>query len=380
MLQASDILYFLTVDGDEIPIEGHMTFGRHLDNDVLLAGEDVLDYHLRIELTDRGPSAVPLAEASLRVNDRDLAAEVGLMPGDRLTIGQNELEVGGKVCDRPRADAWHLRGGSSGNFALGGVCGIGRGEANQVRLDDDHISRRHAELANVDGVIFLRDLGSSNGTYVNGERVTGACRLYHGDEVRFDTATFQLVGRGGDLTPIREPDPSPRPSALQTAWRDRLAADGADTTEVAVVDELALPQPPPAVVGEEAGAYLLGAGDPVAGMTFRTPIGRTLIGRHEDCDLIIRDRTVSARHAELMVRSESVTITNMMSTNGTRVNGEEVQAARLHDGDVLRLGRVSLVFKDVPPNEDERPWLRRTQLALLIASLILAAGLATVLL
>jgi pSer/pThr/pTyr-binding forkhead associated (FHA) protein len=133
------------------------------------------------------------------------------------------------------------------------------------------------------------------------------------------------------------------------------------------------------VVGE-AGAFLLGASDPVSGLTFRTPIGRTLIGRHEDCDLIIRDRTVSSRHAELMVRAEGVTITNMMSTNGTRVNGEEVQTARLHDGDVLRLGRVNLVFKDVPPGADERPWLRRTQLALLIASLVLAAGLITFLL
>jgi len=347
---------------------------------VLLAGEDVLDYHLRIELRDRGPRAVPLAEASLRVNDRDLAAEIGLMPGDRLTIGQNELEVEVDVGDAPRADGWHLHGGGSGNFALEGICGVGRGETNQVRLDDDHISRRHAQLANVQNVIFLRDLGSSNGTYVNGERIIGACRLYHGDQLRFDTVTFQLIGQGADLTPIREPEASPRPASLQSAWRDRLAADGSDTTEVAVVDEPALLQPPPAVAGEEAGAYLLGASEPVAGLTFRTSIGRTLIGRQDDCDLVIRDRTVSARHAELMVRAEGVTITNMMSTNGTRVNGEEVQTARLHDGDVLRLGRVSLVFKDVPPTEDERPWLRRTQLALLIASLILAAGLITFLL
>jgi pSer/pThr/pTyr-binding forkhead associated (FHA) protein len=96
--------------------------------------------------------------------------------------------------------------------------------------------------------------------------------------------------------------------------------------------------------------------------------------------VIIRDRTVSARHAELMVRAEGVTITNMMSTNGTRVNGEEVQTARLHDGDVLRFGRVSLVFKDVPATEDRRRWLRRAQLALLVGSLILAVSLFALLL
>jgi pSer/pThr/pTyr-binding forkhead associated (FHA) protein len=104
-------------------------------------------------------------------------------------------------------------------------------------------------------------------------------------------------------------------------------------------------------------------------------MGRTLIGRHEDCDLVIRDRTVSGQHAELMVRAEGVTITNLMATNGIRVNGDEVQTARLYDGDVLRFGRVSLMFKDVPAVESARPWLRRVQLALLVASLLLAAGL-----
>jgi hypothetical protein len=53
--QPSDIRYFLEVDDDRIPVSNHMTLGRHLDNDVLLGGEDVLDYHLRIEMTDRGP-------------------------------------------------------------------------------------------------------------------------------------------------------------------------------------------------------------------------------------------------------------------------------------------------------------------------------------
>ena len=84
MTQPSEIRYFFVVDDeDRVPLANHMTVGRHLDNDLLLAGEDVLDYHLRIEMTDRGPRAVPLGEASLRVNGRDLSDPVGLVPGDR---------------------------------------------------------------------------------------------------------------------------------------------------------------------------------------------------------------------------------------------------------------------------------------------------------
>jgi pSer/pThr/pTyr-binding forkhead associated (FHA) protein len=378
MLQASDVKYYFRLEGDRIAFADHMTVGRHLDNDVLLAGEDVLDFHLRLEMTGRGPRALPLAEASLRVNARDLANAVGLIPGDRLQIGQNELEVDLELVHPPEADAWHLHDLHGSERVIAGACGVGRGDDNAIRLDDDHISRHHAELISHGGLIFLRDLGSANGTFVNGERLTGACRLYHGDEIRFDTRVFQLIGRGADLTPVREPDATPRPAPLQGAFRDGAGDGAGDTTEIAAVDEFVVAAVSP-VVGE-AGAFLLGASDPVAGMTFRTPIGRTLVGRNDDCDLIIRDRTVSSRHAELMVRSEGVTITNLMSTNGTRVNGQEVQTARLHDGDVIRFGRVSMVFKDVPPTEDSRPWLRRVQLALLVGSLILAAGLITFLL
>jgi pSer/pThr/pTyr-binding forkhead associated (FHA) protein len=64
-----------------------------------------------------------------------------------------------------------------------------------------------------------------------------------------------------------------------------------------------------------------------------------------------------------------------MATNGIRINGDDVHTARLHDGDVVRLGRVSLVFKEIPASEASRPWLRRLQIALLIGSLLLAVGL-----
>jgi hypothetical protein len=64
-----------------------------------------------------------------------------------------------------------------------------------------------------------------------------------------------------------------------------------------------------------------------------------------------------------------------MATNGTCVNGVQIQSAELKDGDLLRIGRVHLVYKDVPAAESERLWLRRTQWILLGASGLLALGL-----
>ena len=58
--------------------------------------------------------------------------------------------------------------------AMNGCLVLGRSSACELVFEDDTVSRRHAELRVVDGRWMLRDLGSSNGTYVNGRRVMEA--------------------------------------------------------------------------------------------------------------------------------------------------------------------------------------------------------------
>lgn len=72
---------------------------------------------------------------------------------------------------------------------------IGRGEGSQVRLTDVGISRQHARLEFDGGRVVLTDLGSTNGTTVNGARVNAAT-LQHGDVVQLGTTTltFRLDG------------------------------------------------------------------------------------------------------------------------------------------------------------------------------------------
>ena len=68
----------------------------------------------------------------------------------------------------------------------------------QVVLDHPNVSRRHAAFEVVDGTIVLRDLGGSNGTYVNGARLRGARPLIPGD--RIDIGPFELTFDGTALT------------------------------------------------------------------------------------------------------------------------------------------------------------------------------------
>ncbi|WP_328332728.1 MULTISPECIES: DUF1707 and FHA domain-containing protein [unclassified Streptomyces] len=69
---------------------------------------------------------------------------------------------------------------------------IGRDPVNGLRLNHETVSRMHAELGVQAGLWVLRDLGSANGTTVNGHRVTGAVAVRDGDSVGFGRIHFRL--------------------------------------------------------------------------------------------------------------------------------------------------------------------------------------------
>jgi pSer/pThr/pTyr-binding forkhead associated (FHA) protein len=66
---------------------------------------------------------------------------------------------------------------------------LGRALDADVRIDDRWLSRRHCRLEIVEGVLVVRDLGSTHGTFVNGSRIT-ECKLLPGDELRVGTWRF----------------------------------------------------------------------------------------------------------------------------------------------------------------------------------------------
>ncbi|MFJ3892358.1 MULTISPECIES: FHA domain-containing protein [unclassified Streptomyces] len=70
---------------------------------------------------------------------------------------------------------------------------IGRDPANGLRLTHETVSRVHAELSRQGGMWVLRDLGSTNGTTVNGRRVIGAAVVREGDQIGFGRMAFRLA-------------------------------------------------------------------------------------------------------------------------------------------------------------------------------------------
>lgn len=71
---------------------------------------------------------------------------------------------------------------------------------------------------------------------------------------------------------------------------------------------------------------------------------RAVIGRLSSCDICLEDANVSRRHAEVMRVAGDWYVQDLESTNGTRLNGEPVDRARLHDGDVIEVGVTQLAY------------------------------------
>jgi hypothetical protein len=92
---------------------------------------------------------------------------------------------------------------------------VGRGDEVELRLEDDEVSRLHAEIERIGGEWALSDDGlSRNGSFLNGERVTGRRRLRDGDELRFGTTVvvFRLpTGSPDAATAASREGPAPPP-------------------------------------------------------------------------------------------------------------------------------------------------------------------------
>ena len=73
-----------------------------------------------------------------------------------------------------------------------GATSIGRSSASDIILkSDDYASGSHAQLTRHGGLLYVEDLGSTNGTFVNGRKTVGATPLRHGDSVRVGSTTFR---------------------------------------------------------------------------------------------------------------------------------------------------------------------------------------------
>jgi pSer/pThr/pTyr-binding forkhead associated (FHA) protein len=202
---------------------------------------------------------------------------------------------------------------SKGNISLG------RSTVSDIVLDDESISRNHARLVLEPSGFIVHDLGSSNGTFVNGTKVKSKA-LDPGDVIQLGKVTLHF--ETGAL-PIDT---------------DVTSLASADALETAIKWET-IP-----VMIEDHGPSLTVV---TSGRTWNVPLDKeaVTIGRQPGNDIVLATPMASRAHARLERRQEQFVLRDLNSRNGTLVNGVKIAEQPLQGGETIRIGSARLIFK-----------------------------------
>jgi pSer/pThr/pTyr-binding forkhead associated (FHA) protein len=234
-------------------VEPKVTIGRANGNHLIVEDPKAAPRHADILVNHEQLTLVNVAGHSLLVNGEPVEKSVVLQVNDQVRIGNTLLEVIDPKLEQrttPPAvagnnPAWALKANHAAlanrlfpiNVPPNGEVIIGRSTDCDITLAAAHLSRHHAKLVMRDGLLYIRDLGSANGTFLNGERITEA-RIRRGDELRLDTLSFSVLGPSSedlDKTTVRPmPAIAPRPDAGKAtqAQAAQAASKSARPTQV----------------------------------------------------------------------------------------------------------------------------------------------------
>ena len=226
---------------------------------------------------------------------------------------------------------------------------IGRDPNCDVVITSNEISRWHAQIA--PGLLGyqLKD-SSTNGVYVNGQRVHGERWLSIGDTIRVGAAQFRFEADAATY--------EPSVSAVQTGELPPMAPASSakraetppptETVRLSRRAETAVPEPPLLATLE------LLNNDALKGKRFRITRPLLHVGRGTHNDVTLGDKSVSSTHAKLQRRANDWFIVDAESRNGTYVDGERVSGERkLPAACELRFGGVKALFRALAAGQQE---------------------------
>lgn len=251
--------------------EGRITIGSGPNQKLRIAHPEIAEAHLAIDLDPvRGIELTVLGPpAELHVNSRPVKHKAIGRIGDLLTLGPVKLLLKPDSDLRESPPPANKTGAQSGpqRASLRAVAGQYFGRVIPIRarmvvgsdsdcdlvLKDPNLARRHAEFENTSQGLYLRDLGSANGTLVQGLQVRDTV-LQHGDQVVFGENRFVIEAPGG--TPIDIGGASTTPPAaaqpVHTQVQRRLVPPPAP-----VVTSPPPPVAPPQVASANSGPVRL---------------------------------------------------------------------------------------------------------------------------
>lgn len=262
---------------------------------------------------------------------------------------------------------------------------IGRKEGNTIRLTERNVSRRHARIVRSNNEVQIEDLGSYNGIRVNNARIAERVALRVSDQVQIGDYKLYLKAEGVEqvddartmpierieagsptdviaaVTPATQPIPvmaqgTQPPAASSQGQASGLApanlVGSPNRTQVAVADTDPAGRPVASAAQVAALTAPAGYGKLVcvsanfAGREFELSRPQMIVGRTDENDIVINHRSISRNHAKLVREPDTgrYTISDLQSSNGVRVNGQDYGKVELRRGDTVDLGHVRLRF------------------------------------
>lgn len=372
----------LAVEGEEreVDLGDIVRIGRRSENELVLADPIVSGSHAEIRRID---DAFVLADAGSRngtfLNDEQVMAPTALSDGDVIRVGDTRLRVALAAPPAPPAppapqpappaappaEMTAIGPAVSGLFVRpedvgapdpaaaaavlgvldvqgrrvelrGSAISIGREPKAEVPVADPAVSSTHAQIIVHEGNLYLRDLGSRNGTFVNVQLVTVPHLLRQGDVIHVgDTdITFHATSAApAPVAPIAPPEPAAPPARPPT-------------------QVMTLPREPTRVMAQTPATTfrLTVESGPFVGLAFKLTPPSVSVGRNPDADIAISDATVSWEHCRLTPHGAAWTAMDLGSTNGTKIDGQPLEANRetpIDPGAALQLGEVLLRFEEV---------------------------------
>ena len=226
--------------------------------------------------------------------------------------------------------------------------GVGRGSQNDLQLVHRSVSREHATVTVAGAMIQVKDLGSRNGTFVNGDRITGAVDVKSGDQIRFGAIDLKIL-------------PADAPVSKDLA-PTRFSGDNLQATTRLTWDELHAPEATPR--GREYSGLFRAMAE--AGPLLVQP--RSLSEVYEAV-LDIIERVITARRILILLLDGEDSTPVVAAARPTSATEEELMLSRAMMDIVLK-ERASLLVDDA--QNDPRFMERQSIVGLDIRSALVA--------
>ena len=209
---------------------------------------------------------------------------------------------------------------------------IGRNPGNDILIDNVGVSRRHAVIRISGDLVVVEDLGSANGTFVNGQKITKH-ELQDGDEIL--VLKHRLLFRVPKEAPPAAKAEVTADAGQKTMFIDPAMIAQAAAGKAAAKPEAAGPKLRPRLILPDLKKSLTLEGEE-----------EIALGSGPECKIQLSGMFVAKLHARIVPEKEGhFKIIHVAGLAGTRVNGEKISEHVLKHGDEIEIGKQKLLFR-----------------------------------